>query len=71
MRLVDEWHKCWKWASVQLAALTGIAAQLYLQFPQFQEHIPPKIFTWGMSIMAGLIILGRVIQKEEKDVPPQ
>jgi hypothetical protein len=62
MRLVEDWKKFWKWASVQLAALSVVVMQLYEQIPQFQQYIPDKVFHNAMSVLVALIILGRVIR---------
>jgi hypothetical protein len=66
MKLVEEWKSAWKWLSVQLAALSVIALQLYEQFPVFQSYIPDKIFHNGMSVFVALIIVGRLINQGPK-----
>lgn len=71
MKLVDDAKSCWKWLSVQLAALAVVAMQLYEQFPQFQAYIPDKLFHHAMSGFVALIIVGRLIQQgTSNETPP-
>lgn len=62
IRLVDEWHKCWRWASVQLAAVISTAGILYEQLPQFQQYIPPELFHKVMPYLVAVIIAGRLFK---------
>lgn len=62
MKLVEDWKKLWKWASVQLAALSVVVIQLYEQIPQFQAYIPDKVFHYVMTGLVAFIILGRVVK---------
>jgi len=69
MKLIDDWKQAWKFISVQLAALTVVAQQLYTQFPQFQAYIPDKVFHNSMSVFVALIIVGRLIKQDSPDAP--
>lgn len=71
MQLVADAKSAWKWLSVQLAALSLIALQVYEQVPQFQSYIPDKVFHNGMSVMVALIIVGRLIKQEPATVDVQ
>ena len=71
MKLVEDWKKFWKWASVQLAALSVVVMQLYEQVPQFQQYIPDKVFHNIMSGLVALIIVGRVFQLDRKNADPK
>lgn len=66
MKLVDDWKKAWRWFSVELAALSAISMQLYEQVPQFKEYISDSVFHYIMTGCVVLIIVGRVVQQEEK-----
>ena len=70
MKLVEDAKTCWKWLSVQLAALAVVAMQLYEQFPQFQTYIPDKVFHNAMSVFVGLIIVGRLIKQGNSNETP-
>lgn len=69
MRMVDEWRSAWKWASVQIAALAAVAMQLYEQVPQFQQYIPDKVFHHAMTGIVALIIVGRLIRRDDVQPP--
>jgi uncharacterized protein YlaN (UPF0358 family) len=64
MQLVQDAKSAWKWLSVQLAALSLVALQVYEQVPQFQAYISDKVFHNIMSVMVALIIIGRVVKQE-------
>lgn len=64
MRLVEDARSAWKWLSVQLAAVSVIAMQVYENVPQFQQYIPDKVFHNVMTVMVGLIIIGRLIKQD-------
>lgn len=68
MQLVQDAKSAWKWLSVQLAAVSLIALQVYEQVPQFQAYIPDKVFHNIMSVMVALIIVGRIIKQEPAPV---
>lgn len=70
MQLVEDAGKAWKWFSVQMAALSVIAMQLYEQVPQFQQYIPDKMFHNVMTVMVGLIIIGRLIKQDAPAAAP-
>jgi len=70
IKLVDDAKQAWKWLSVQLAVVAGIALELYEQFPQFQQWLPDKAFHRTMTVLVLLIIVGRLIQQGKKDAQP-
>ncbi len=71
MRLVEDWKKFWKWASVQWAVFSAVVIQLYEQIPQFQQYIPPKVFHYIMTALVVFIIAGRLLKLSPKNADPQ
>lgn len=77
LRLVDDWHKAWKWSSVRLMALSGTADLALHYFKDLPDAVAIYINTDVLSYIATgafiLSFLGRVTQVEKKnDVqPPQ
>lgn len=61
-RLIDEWHKAYRYLSVQLAALLAIAATAWEFLPQLQPYLDPKWVKYAALAM----ILARVIRQTPK-----
>ena len=71
MKLVDDWKKAWAWLSVQIAAIAGIAAELYESVPQFKAYFSDSTFHHFMAACAVCIIVGRVIRQRSNVAPTQ
>lgn len=71
MKLVEDWKQCWKWFSVQGAALIAIAPEAYQQVQGMQAYVSPGLFNHAMAVLGVLVIVGRVIEQEKKDVQPK
>jgi len=59
-KLVAEWTKCYKWLSVQFAAVVAIAPILYEQLGIMREYVPQAGFSYFMAAMGILVIIGRL-----------
>lgn len=76
MKLVDEWRQFWRWWSVRLAILAGVAAG-YISTPQgaaqmqaLVDYVPDRWRPFA-SLLVGLTVatlptLARLIQQGEK-----
>lgn len=69
IRLIDDWHQCWRWSSMRLMALSGAIQSVLLAFPGTLAQYVPQ---WIMSTLAtaSLLILvlaaaGRVTTMEK------
>jgi hypothetical protein len=64
MKLIDDWHKAWKWFSVQLIAAAGTAQLALLAFPDALKHYIPE--SWMHAIVLALLaaaVLGRLVDQ--------
>lgn len=74
LRLIDDWHKSWKLASVQLSAgfafLFSIGPDLlhaWAFIPQdLKDALPEGTARWVAVVAFGLVVLGRVFKLERK-----
>lgn len=73
LRLIDDWHRCWRWSSVWFMAIAA-AAQTALMIPGLVLQYAPQ---WLLQTLATLAIvgafLGRITKMEEHHdlEPPQ
>ncbi len=68
MRLIDEYHKCWKLLSVQCNGVgVAICATYGALYDQLKDNFPPKY----MAILTGVVfvlgIIGRIVSQTPKD----
>lgn len=61
MNLVNDWKKCWKWFSIQISLLGVVATSLWDYIPALQS----SKMVMGLFV---LIVIGRIIDQEKKDV---
>lgn len=65
IRLVDDWQRAWRWASVNCMVLAGAVQGAWLYIPEdMRDSVPQKVVT-GITI--GILVLGvigRVFKKE-------
>jgi phosphatidylserine/phosphatidylglycerophosphate/cardiolipin synthase-like enzyme len=59
MKLIDDWHKAYRYLSVQLALLLTLAATAYDYLPAVQSYLDPGWVKWA----GALIILARVVKQ--------
>lgn len=76
LKLVDDWHKAWKWSSMRLFGLSGVAElglRYFKDLPQeVTQYIDHNILSWIATGSFVLAFLGRVTSVEKSDVqPPQ
>lgn len=66
--LDNEWHRAWKFSSVRLAFLSGVAEIIlkYLKdLPQeVAQYIDPHVLSWVATGSALLAVIGRMTQVE-------
>ena len=62
--LEEGWRECWKWLSVQVSFLAGIAVAIYDLIPSIQDIIPEGVFRIVMGVMFLLVIIGRLKKQE-------
>lgn len=70
-RLVNDWHRCWRWFSMQLMASAAAIQVTVLSLPkEWQDKYVPE------SVMHGLVLaliagagLGRVVDQNKE--PPR
>jgi hypothetical protein len=70
MKLIDDWHRAWKFLSVWLAALAGTALELYEQVPQFKAYISDDVFHHLMTALVVCIIVGRLVKQSPAPAAP-
>jgi hypothetical protein len=63
--LVDDWHRAYRFLSVQLAVLLVILEGAYDYLPTIQGYFPPH---W-QGIIGGAIILARIYQQTKRAKP--
>lgn len=56
---IEDWRRCWRLLSVQLAALLAVLDTAYDYLPAVQQYLPEGWVRW----LALAIIAGRVIQQ--------
>lgn len=66
-RLVDDWKTAYKWLSVQLTVLLGVATGLYENLTVLQGVVSPTMFHYAQLIGVGGIIAGRLYKQAAKD----
>lgn len=62
---VDDVKTAWTWLSVQIAALVGIAQEVYEQFEIVRDYIPQNIFHHSMAALSFILIIGRITKQTE------
>lgn len=71
LRLVDDWHKAWKWSSMRLMGLSGTAELALHYFKDLPDtvaiYIDPHVLSWIATGSFILAFLGRITSMEKKD----
>lgn len=66
MKLIDNWHRCWRLASVQAAAALTLLSVLQTQvLPLVQFAIPPEAWPWVTAVVGVAIVVLRVIAQPD------
>lgn len=71
MRLVDDWKKCWKWASMQFAGggfLVSLGMAIATAMSATSLHgIQPDWVGWTFgAFICGAILIGRMLQRGKR-----
>ena len=66
IKLVDDWRKAHRWLSTQLCTAAATLALAYEYLPAVREFIAPYVSPNTMALLAGLIILARIIDQGGK-----
>ena len=66
IKLVDDWRKAHKWLSTQLCLVAASVSLAYEYLPAVREFIAPYVSPNTMALLAGLIILARIIDQGGK-----
>lgn len=74
MKLIPEWKRAWRFASVQAALLLALLSFLQAQIlPLFQFAVDPKVWPWVTAGFGSAIAVLRVWQQSsavQSAVPP-
>lgn len=71
MKLVPNWHKCYRWFSVQIHALQVAAVSTWAFLPQdMKAFLPPHALSIGVGVLAVLGVLGRLVDQSKPDASP-
>jgi hypothetical protein len=77
-RLVEDWRRAHKWASVRLSTIGAALFSALAAFPQIgaeawnalpaslRERLPDHITQWIAAALFASVILARIHQKQEK-----
>lgn len=69
LRLIPDWHRCWRFLSVQLIVLSGAVQAAVATFPDALRYYIPESYLRALSIaLLAAAIVGRVIQQEDPNV---
>jgi hypothetical protein len=63
--LVDDWHRAYRFLSVQLAVLLVLLEGAYAYLPDITSYLPEHT----RGFVAGAIILARIIQQTKRAKP--
>lgn len=72
LRLIDDWHHCWKWSSMRFMALGAVAQGAVLSSDRMglSAHVPDWVLS-GLSSFALFCIcaagVGRITTNEPRD----
>lgn len=64
MKLVDDWHKCWKWLSVQFLAVASALQAATLAFPDvLRGYVGDTVLHYIALALLIAAVLGRLIDQ--------
>ncbi|MBN9477395.1 MAG: hypothetical protein ABS43_03695 [Bordetella sp. SCN 67-23] len=62
MKLIDNWHRCWRLTSVQAAVVLALLSLIQAEvLPLFQFAISPRVWPWLTGCLGLVIVILRVI----------
>jgi len=67
VELIQDWHRCWRWLSVQFVALASVVQIALLSFPDALRAYLPE--SWLHTITIGLLVaavVGRLVDQDKK-----
>lgn len=78
LHLVDDWHRAWRWWSVQFAALIGLLPELLYRIAEAAEHLLPALSQpvldnlppWLRSVSAVLALIAVALRLVRQPVKP-
>lgn len=73
-RLVDDWHRAWRWGSVRFTALLGLLIWALLQFPDLAaaalNALPAEMrgaLPTSVSLgLVGITVFARLLKKKQE-----
>lgn len=69
--LVDDWHKAWKWFSVQIMVLAGAINYGWAYIPaEFKSAIPPERLSQMTYALLGLAVFARILRQTPQPLEP-
>lgn len=60
MKLVDDWKRAHKWASVRITAALATVSLAYDYLPAVQTYIAPYVSPKVMAALAAVIVIARI-----------
>ena len=67
MKLVDDWHRAWRWFSMQFIAAAGATQLALLAFPDTLRSYIPDSVTHAVAVaLLVAAVLGRLIDQGDK-----
>lgn len=69
MKLIANWHKCWKMSSVQIAALLAALNGAYLAWPAMGAFMDQKEFAILNVVLAALVPAARIVLQPQLKEP--
>ncbi len=68
MKLIDDWHKCWTYLSIQCNGIgVAICATYGALYDELKDNFPPKYMAALTASVFVLGIIGRVVSQAPKD----
>ncbi|QMV32619.1 hypothetical protein 2B_00046 [Ralstonia phage Bakoly] len=62
--LVDDWHKAYRWLSVQIMVLAGAINAAWAYIPaEFKAAVPPERLSQMTYALLGLAVVARLIRQ--------
>lgn len=70
MRLIDDWHRAWRWSSMRCIALGAVTQTTVVTCPaQVAQHVPEWVWQ-GLSIFSLFCILAAGASRITTTEPP-
>lgn len=70
MKLVDDWHKAWKYFSVQCLTLAGAISISWATYGDIiKQYIPAQYMPWIIGVVSAAGLVGRFVDQQKPDKP--